>query len=141
MAGHKLRINGWAKAENTSGDHILNHHMVRPPKAAAPCGEGRPKAARQYVVSACIFSFCPALFFQLLPSHVFSAFAQISISGQLGATNSCIFSFPVNSFSSGCQMSRPASCPHVLAFRPPLQAAAENTTMIWRTTQAVLQDS
>jgi hypothetical protein len=68
---------------------------VRPPKAAAPCDEGRPKAARQYVVSACIFSFCPALFFQLLPSLVFSAFAQISISGQLGAKNPCIFSFPV----------------------------------------------
>ena len=62
--------------------------------AAAPCGEGRPKAARQYVVSACIFSFCPAMFiqllaqtmyFQLLPSHVFSAFAQPGVPNQRAA--------------------------------------------------------
>ena len=32
-AGQKLKKHGWAKAEKTSGDHILNHHMVRRPEA------------------------------------------------------------------------------------------------------------
>jgi hypothetical protein len=56
-----------------------------------PHVDGRPLAALQhmviqYVVSACIFCFCPAMFFQLLaqsmyfqllPSHVFSAFVFV----------------------------------------------------------------
>jgi hypothetical protein len=96
----KLEKHGWAQAENTSRDHIVNHHMVRLPKVAAQCGEGRPKAARQHAISTCIFSFRPAFFvncfaqhaFQLLPRHVFSAFAQISISGQPGTKNLCILS-------------------------------------------------
>ena len=67
----RLKIHGWAKAENTSRDHILNHHMVRLPLAAAPCGEGRLKAARQYVVSACIFNFYPAKLVQLLAQSMY----------------------------------------------------------------------
>ena len=27
--GQKLNKHGWAKAENTSGDHMLNHNVVK----------------------------------------------------------------------------------------------------------------
>jgi hypothetical protein len=78
MAGQKLKIHGlgqqlkkhgWAKAENTSGDHILNHHVLkggqRPPvnmwspfvfsAVAQPCFISfRPKP--------CISSFCQAMY-------------------------------------------------------------------------------
>ena len=64
--GEKLKKHGCAKAGNTSGDHIFNHHMVRPPKAAAPCAS----AARQYVVSACIFSFCAEFVFSFTSPSV-----------------------------------------------------------------------
>ena len=118
MAGQKLRIHHLAKAENTwlgkswknkAGQQLKKQGWEKAEKTRLgkswkykrrPHIDGRPSAALyhmviQYVVSACIFSFCPALFFQLLPSLVFSAFAQISISGQLGPKNLCIFSFPV----------------------------------------------
>ena len=112
MAGQKLKKQGWAKAENISGDHILTGglrppFMVRPPSAAAPCGDSicglrlylqlLPSLGFSSFAQPRFFSFCPAMYFQLSPSHVFSAFAQISISGQLGAKNLCIFSFPVPS--------------------------------------------
>jgi hypothetical protein len=75
VVGRKLKKHGWAKAD---------HHLVWLLEAATPWGEWWPKAARQYVVSARIFRFGRAMFFeafgqtmysQPLPSHVFSAFA------------------------------------------------------------------
>ena len=94
--GPKLKKHGWPKAEKTSGDHILNHHMV----AAAEGGRHHVvKGGRRPPVnmwSPLVFSaFGPAMFFQLLapycffsfcPAHVFSAFAQIALVflGKLG---------------------------------------------------------
>ena len=98
MAGQKLKIHGlgqklnkhcWAKAENTSGDHILTGGL-RPPFTTL-CGRlRRPHhVVIKYVVSACIFSFCPAMFiqlvaqtvyFQLLPSHVFKSIHLLYVS-------------------------------------------------------------
>ena len=69
------------KAGNANRNRTLNHHLVRPPKAAAPWGEGRPKAAClcsnfKLLAQPCFFSLGPnpfvstvaqALSFQILP--------------------------------------------------------------------------
>jgi hypothetical protein len=71
MAGQKLEIRGLgqslnkqgsAKAENTSGDHILNHHMVQPPE------------------------FLPSHVYSAFgPNHVFSTFVQPGVPNQRAA--------------------------------------------------------
>jgi hypothetical protein len=86
MLGKTINKKGWAKAENTSGDRMLTGGL-RPPFTTL-CGHlwQSHHVVIHYVVSACIFSLRPAMFFQLLDqamtflfvlSHACSLFVQL----------------------------------------------------------------
>ena len=84
MAGPKPKKHGWANAEKTLGDHIMNHHMVAVAEGGrhhVVKGGRRPPVIMwsPIVFSAlaqpcffsfgpyCFFGFGPAMFFRLWP--------------------------------------------------------------------------
>ena len=102
MNGTKLEILAEAKAEKTLGDHIMNLHMVAGAEGArhhvVRGGRRPPRIMWSPIVfsafaSACIFSFCPFMLFQLLPQ-------PIVLWGKAGHKPHCFISFPVGVFSS-----------------------------------------
>ena len=81
----KHQIHADANAENTGGPHDESPPywvwLRRPPHIMWPAG---------------ICSICLRVYFLPLPHIVFSAFGPYCISGPTGATNQCVFSFPLD---------------------------------------------
>ena len=74
--GHKHKIHAAAKAANTSGPHDVGRPWWRPP----PCGDSScgPLVFPAFAF-ACVFCFCPILYFMFLPHIVFSSVCFTSL--------------------------------------------------------------